>query len=64
MRQILSALCVLHANNIMHRDVKPGNVLIRADGSFVLGDFGIARGIQANATVTSAGAKLQRSFLS
>lgn len=41
-RQVLSALRAAHAVGIHHRDVKPANVLLRADGTAVLTDFGIA----------------------
>ena len=37
-----SALAWLHQNGWVHRDVKPGNLLLRADGSLALGDFGCA----------------------
>ncbi|MFH9734770.1 protein kinase [Streptomyces sp. NPDC017260] len=40
--QLLSALEAVHATGALHRDVKPANVLLRADGSAVLTDFGIA----------------------
>jgi serine/threonine protein kinase len=41
-RQLLSALSVAHAAGVMHRDVKPSNVLLGRDGRAVLTDFGIA----------------------
>jgi serine/threonine protein kinase len=40
--QAASALGWLHQNGWVHRDVKPGNLLLRADGSLALGDFGCA----------------------
>lgn len=42
-RDLLSALAAIHAGGIVHRDVKPGNLLFDADGRACLTDFGIAR---------------------
>lgn len=42
-RQIASALQYIHANNMNHLDVKPGNVLLRKNGDVVLIDFGMSK---------------------
>jgi class 3 adenylate cyclase/tRNA A-37 threonylcarbamoyl transferase component Bud32 len=41
--QAASALREIHNRGIIHRDIKPGNLMARADGSIVLADFGIAK---------------------
>ena len=51
--RILDALAVAHRGGIVHGDVKPENVLIGADGSVKVADFGLARAISAGSTATA-----------
>ena len=54
---VCQALQYAHDRNIVHRDIKPGNILLAEDGSVKVADFGIARAIDAD-TVTETAAIL------
>ncbi|MGE5529250.1 MAG: Stk1 family PASTA domain-containing Ser/Thr kinase [Patescibacteria group bacterium] len=56
-RQICEALRHAHQNNIIHRDIKPHNILITPEGRVKVTDFGIARAVSAS-TLTQSGSVL------
>ena len=54
--QVCSALSVAHGYDVIHRDVKPHNIMVQPDGSVKVMDFGIARA--GNTTMTQTGSVL------
>ncbi|MFI5613024.1 protein kinase [Amycolatopsis sp. NPDC051903] len=52
--QVAAALATVHERGIVHRDVKPGNVLITEDGRAKLTDFGISRSVRTDETLTDS----------
>jgi len=46
--EVASALAFAHRNGVVHRDIKPGNILIGTNGAIKVADFGIARAIDAS----------------
>jgi tetratricopeptide (TPR) repeat protein len=55
-RDVASGLGAAHAQGIVHRDVKPSNILIANDGRALLADFGIARDLGVEALTNATGA--------
>ncbi|HET6604626.1 MAG TPA: serine/threonine-protein kinase [Xanthomonadaceae bacterium] len=55
---IARGLHYAHSKGFVHRDVKPGNILFKADGTAVLADFGIAKAMDAKGGATMAGASI------
>ncbi len=53
--QVLEALAAAHGIGLIHRDVKPGNVLVAGEGAWKVADFGIATSIEDDHTLTKTG---------
>jgi len=54
-RRIARALRVVHSAGLLHRDLKPPNIMLRPDGTTVLIDFGLAKRVDSNTSNTAIG---------
>jgi len=52
--QMAAALDVVHAVGVLHRDLKPGNIMLRGDGTVALIDFGLAKHVRVDAPEITA----------
>lgn len=55
LRQISSALARIHEVGILHRDLKPGNIMLRRDNTIALIDFGLAKRLRLEMEITGSG---------
>jgi len=55
MRQMAQALVALHGAGVLHRDLKPGNVMLREDDTVVLIDFGLSKQLELDVSITRSG---------
>ena len=55
LRQIASALSAVHQKHVLHRDLKPGNIMLRKNGSVALIDFGLAKQVKLETAITDKG---------
>ncbi len=55
LKQIASGLSAVHEMGVLHRDLKPGNIMLRLDGSLALIDFGLAKKAKLESEITDKG---------
>ncbi len=54
LQQVCAGLDAAHAEGMLHRDIKPGNILFDKRGNAVVGDFGLARAMQLSSTASAS----------
>ncbi len=54
-RQVASALAAAHGEGVIHRDLKPQNVMLDANGAVFVTDFGLAKSLEADLSMTRSG---------
>lgn len=57
-KEVAEALACAHAAQVVHRDIKPGNILLGEDGRVLVTDFGIAKVLNATTQLTLDGSRL------
>ncbi|MBM5812006.1 MAG: serine/threonine protein kinase [Gammaproteobacteria bacterium] len=55
LRQMAEALQILHTAGVLHRDLKPGNVMLRDDSTLVLIDYGLSKQLELETAITGSG---------
>ncbi len=55
LRQIASAMAKVHEVGVLHRDLKPGNIMLRSDNTIALIDFGLAKRMRLKLELTDSG---------
>lgn len=63
MRQILSGVDFLHCNRVMHRDLKPQNILVSNDLQIKIADFGLSKIFDFDMKLTSVVSNNQTNYL-
>jgi len=58
LRQALLGVACAHGSGIVHRDIKPQNLMMSADGTVKVTDFGLARAVEAHSSLTASGTVL------